>query len=310
LVLVFGNIHETPHALQAYVKGGKLPDPIIGTAIVKAASNAAGSDLNQVAPGLIRRILGPAADELGEALRRYTAYRVGNVDRILKVAERKTRGDTGGGIVHPRVAHEILDDGSYCDDELMAEYYGGILAAGRTHSGRDDRAITWSGLISSMSSIQIRAHYLLYREWAARLHGIADLNLGDGNQRSKTRMDIELSEFVAALAGDSGLQAEELLSDAIIGLVRIGLLDNIYAFGPRSPEVAVDSPYENVLRVVSSPAGLELYGWAQGLAGVTAASFPSKAVPFEIDGGIPRLTNVAFIQLDSGSPTATTADSQ
>jgi hypothetical protein len=274
-----------------------LPDPIVGTAIAKAAVNAAASDANQVAPDLIRRILGPAADEIGEALRRYTAYRVGNVERIINVAERKTRGGTSAAVVHPRVAHEILDDGSYCDNELMAEYYGGILAAGRTPNGRDDRAISWSSLISSMSSLQIRAHYLLYREWAARLHGIEGMNLGMGEDRTRGRMDVEASEFLAAIAGDSGLSPGELISNGIIGLARIGLLGDYYACGPRGQNNAPDSPYEAVIRVEPSPAGLELYGWAQGLAGITPGEFTSKAVPFEIENGIPRLANVTLVCL-------------
>jgi hypothetical protein len=275
-----------------------MPDPITGVGIAKAAARAASSDANQVAPGLVRRMLGPAADEIGEALRRYTSYRVGNVNRIVKSAERKSAGGQDGKIVHPRVAHGILDDGSYCDDELMADYYGGILASARTPDGRDDRAVSWSSLISGMSALQIRAHYLLYREWAARISPDAGLNLGLSTQRARAQMDVELVEFSGLLRGDSELDVGSLLSDAIHGLLRAGLLDNEFSYGPRSEPLTKNSPFENVVRVSPSPSGMELYGWAQGLPGLTSYEFPSMAQPFELEVPLPRLTRVALLQLE------------
>ena len=125
-----------------------MPEP---TSIAKAA-DAVAEESGKVFSTLMIKMLGPSADEIGEALRRWTSYRVRNVKRIAAVADRRAQGREG--VVPPRLAHTVLEEGSYCDDELMAEYLGGVLAGGRTPSGRDDRAVTWSKLITSMSTLQ------------------------------------------------------------------------------------------------------------------------------------------------------------
>jgi hypothetical protein len=56
------------------------------------------------------------------------------------------------------------------DNEVLVEYLSGVLASSRTSDGQDDSGISWSSLLSTMSSVQIRAHFLLYREWAELLH--------------------------------------------------------------------------------------------------------------------------------------------
>jgi hypothetical protein len=154
-----------------------MPDPIslAGTALVKAASSAASSEPKQDTEKLIARLLGPAIDEFGSALARSVAYRTRNFGRIAEKASVKAARDEGRGIVHPRVAYSILEDGSLCDDELMAEYLGGVLAGSRSPNGRDDRAITRCRCISGMSALQTRAHFLLYREWAGdvSIHGVS-----------------------------------------------------------------------------------------------------------------------------------------
>jgi len=73
----------------------------------------------------------------------------------------------------------------------MAEYLGGVLAASRSRGGRDDRAIAWSNLVTSLSSVQVRAHFLLYREWAALLRG-------------RSRVDTDTRSVIPNLVVDTG----------------------------------------------------------------------------------------------------------
>jgi hypothetical protein len=280
--------------------GGNVPDPIVGAAIAKAALHSTEHSAKQALPGLMSRVLGPSADELGEVAKLWTAYKLRNVRRMIAAAERKSDSNLNDA-VHPRVAHQVLDSGSYCDDELMAEYYGGLLAAAKTPSGRDDRAISWSSIVTGMSAIQIRAHYLLYREWAARLHGM-ELNLGMDRDRARTRMDVEATEFIGLLRNDSELDPNAMISESLLGLVRLGLLNERYSFGPRDIDNAPESPFENLLRVNIAPSGLQLYGWAQGLPGVYPGEFTKKAMAFETDPPIPRLTKVALMLLDAKGP--------
>lgn len=238
-----------------------------------------------IAPTLLSRVLGSSADAVGDDLRHYTEYRLGNAGRIIERAAAKSRSLDNGNSVNLRVAHVLIADGSYSDDPLVADYLGGLLAASRTPEGRDDRAVAWSKLISSLSSLQIRAHYLLYREWAARLRVIGVYELGVDAVRSQAAMEISADEFTKILAGDSEVDENDALSHAIGGLVRVRLLaDNFFYNG-------------ELVNVAPSITGIELYGWAQGLPGLSPRSFASKAQPFDLADAIPRLGSVTFPKL-------------
>jgi hypothetical protein len=132
-------------------------EPATGLAILGSAVGGA---------KLVEKILGPTAEYVGTGLRAWTERRVQNVAAIFNKAQEKL----GGNIEHeaavpPRVLKEILDEGSFCDDELTAEYFGGILASSRTPTGRDDRGATYLRLTSELSTYQIRFHYICYFWW-------------------------------------------------------------------------------------------------------------------------------------------------
>ncbi len=104
-----------------------MPEPI--TAAVVSKKLLDGGDGT---PGLLKRVLGPPADALGDALARWVEFRTVNVGRVVEIADRKlsARGDQAGE-VPIRVGARILEEGSYCDDQVVAEYLGGVLAVGQ-----------------------------------------------------------------------------------------------------------------------------------------------------------------------------------
>lgn len=63
-------------------------EPITGAIVAKVAASSTDSVLKS---GLLERVLGPAADELGEALQRFTAFRTRNVGRIIESADRRSK---------------------------------------------------------------------------------------------------------------------------------------------------------------------------------------------------------------------------
>jgi hypothetical protein len=277
-----------------------MPEPITGAVIAKAAS-AAGSETATETGQLIQRILGPAADEFGRALARTVEYRTRNFGRIADRAAKKASGNLNQGIVNPRVAYVLLDEGSLCDDELMAEYLGGVLAGCRSPDGRDDRAATWTKVITGLSAFQIRAHYLLYREWADRLHGMSDLALGDQRDRENALMHVDLKEFLTLLMNVStDLDPSAVISHTIPGIANAGLLAERYWIGGRyDSQLSKWAPFAEVLSVFPSVRGLELYGWAQGLPGLAPSQFPFVARTFEPTEPIARLNGVALPRLAS-----------
>ena len=272
-----------------------MPEPITGAIVAKAMGDSSPETQNAT-NNLIIRILGPSADAIGEALGRYTSYRLRNVGRIMKRADIKS-GDEDRGTANPRVAHKLLEEGSYCDDEIMVDYLGGVLAASRTPSGRDDRAAAWSALVTDLSSLQLRAHFLLYREWAARLHGIEDINVGIEGGRHAAQMQVELYEFQSVLNTDESIDSDAAVAHAVIGLAREGLLAEAYSIGPKEimpPPAALNTEFENLISVRPTTMGVELYGWAQGLPGLSPGEFVIKAEVFDPENTIPRLNQIEF----------------
>lgn len=281
---------STPHDTRSEPVGrseqGRFPDtyprpmvdPLsIGAGAVAKAVQSAAEEGGKAASGVVSRVFGPAADEIGEALRRYTAYRVGNVERIAEAADRKSCGREG--VVSPRLAHAILEEGSWCDDELMAEYLGGVLAAGRTPSGRDDRAVTWSTLITSMSALQLRTHFVLYREWAHALRGNKEVAL-TAAPPDRTMMYVNLDDLLVILnevAPD--VSNDAIVTDILTGLIRFSLIQDADYFLGSAAELAKHKPsyyvppFRNVFAAYPSQAGLTLYGWACGLPGFNPALF-------------------------------------
>lgn len=259
-----------------------------GAAAVKGVSSAVG------------RVIGPSLDKIGEFLAGYTEFRLNNVARIAEIAERKAGERVATGTVPPRVAHRLLEEGSYCDDELMAEYFGGLLGASVSVSGRDDRAAMWTAAVAAMSAVEVRAHYLLYREWAGLLRGRLDLvqSLGMDTGRRTAKLYLPVNEFSEALShGESTAH----LSHAIVHLVRLGLLDPEYGFGAKNGIGAADSRFEQTLKVHPSVAGMELYGWAQGVPGLDPQMFPLAADVFDCDPPLPRIAG-AYLPVPPPKP--------
>jgi len=266
-------------------------DPV-SVGIGKAAEGAI-EGLSKAAGELLIRAFGPPADVVGEYLRRKTDYRLNNAERIAEVANQKALKQGRTGTVPPRLSYVMLEDGTYSDDELMAEYLGGVLAAGRTPSGKDDRGVTWTKLITSMSVLQLRTHFILYREWAFALRGF-DKNLGQDSGRRRAQMYVDLEDLIPVLQ-EVAPEAEvnSILSHVISGLQRWGLIEGDYQYGPVAEirptgSVPADLPFSLVARLNPSPNGMELYGWACGLPGLAPTDFIAAPELVSIEVDIPR----------------------
>jgi len=210
-------------------------DPVTGAELA-----GGGVYLTRQVTKAIGRVIGPAVDEIAEALRAYTAFRLRNVQRIAERAEAKQLKTGRKGNVPPRLAHRILEEGSYCDDELMTEYLGGLLAGSRSPSGRDDRAATLCALVTSMSTLQVRAHYILYREWAFLLHGRTDVNIGVTAGRGQATLVAPTNVF-ASLLDPEGTLGRDVATHAITGLQRVGLLGDEWEMG--NPDKMLKPPH-------------------------------------------------------------------
>lgn len=275
-----------------------MPDPILGTVIAKAIDEAQGDNSAECASesvvvSLVKRMFEPGAKEFGDAFARTVAFRTRNFGRIKEKADRKARANGRTGVIHPRVVAFMIEEGSLCDDELMGDYLGGVLAGSISPDGRDDRAITWSRIIGGLSSFQVRAHYLLYREWAARLHEAApDLDCSYKGKMALAEIFLDLEEFGTALMQDCDENLEVILRHSLFGLTRAGLINDSWFYGARSRQSVIYHDFETFLEVTPTGRGMELYGWATGWPDLLPKNFASKAHEYEPESGIPRLKKV------------------
>ena len=180
---------------------------------------------------LIVRVLGPSADYLGRELQSWTEKRLANLKRIFESANRKLgEGVDPNGSVPPRVLKGVVLDGSFCDDEVAAEYFGGVLASSRSGVPRDDRGAYYVSLLGRLSTYQIRAHYVFYHVIKA-LHNGSNLYMeGDEKQKSLSGFFslISLEALDIAMDITSDIEQSEILTHTMLGLAREELISSAW----------------------------------------------------------------------------------
>jgi hypothetical protein len=215
----------------------------------------------------LQKLLGPTADYLGQGLKDFTQRRAENIGRIFQNAEAKL-GDRleSPGAIPPKVLKAIVDEGSFSNDELAIEYFGGVLASSRTEHGRDDRGARIAKTLDGLSTYQLRTHYLIYATIRA-LFRDRGLKLNTEG-RLKMQIFIPFSDYYSAMdfSPAERAQIKEMLSHIVFGLDRDGLID-WERYGPQ--EYLSQSfawAKEGGIICVPSALGTELFLWAFGHA--------------------------------------------
>lgn len=180
---------------------------------------------------LIEKVLGPTAEYVGAGVRDFTERRVNNIKRIFQRADALLgNAPPAGEAVPPRVLRDVLNDGSYRDDELAACYYGGILASSRSGVSTDDRGAGFTATIARLTTYQLRAHYVLYRT-INEVHAGRMLNIHDGAGRHSAETLIPAGDYLAAMEYQDEEDLDRVTAHAFFGLVRESLLEQQFRFG-------------------------------------------------------------------------------
>lgn len=229
---------------------------------------------------VVGKLLGPTADYLGAGLQAWTERGVKNVARIFQNAERKL-GDKleAPGSVPPKVLKGILGEGPFCDDELAAEYFGGVLASSRSEVGRDDRGATFTALIGRLSTYQIRSHFYFYSMIRILYEGSTE-NLGVPEGRHHLRIFVPITAYFAAMEFGKGENVSAIVGHVLFGLSREALIEEAFRFGSaehlRAEYIAADSPG---ILFAPSALGVELYLWAHGGGDLPLTAILDPTVP-------------------------------
>lgn len=106
-----------------------------------------------------KKVLGPTLEIIGKDIA--NLYEKGR-DKIIEKASKKIKNLDDGQQVNLRIARDVFYNGSFSNDEICAEYFGGILASSRSEDGTDDSKIFYLDMIKSLSSIELKIHYIIY----------------------------------------------------------------------------------------------------------------------------------------------------
>ena len=221
-----------------------------------------------LAVDMLRRILGPSADRFGEYLEGVVEHRKNTIAKILSNAEKKAgpRLDSPGQ-VPLKVLKEVLNEGSYAEGDLAVEYIGGVLASSRTEMGRDDRGARLLKIVDSLSSYQLRTHYLVYSTIAHKLSN-SEHTFSLPENRRKMRMFIPYEEYCAHMAfeEDEWGKIGVLLSHIWHGLSADELIANNALWGQKEylcNKTKKSIPSDGIV-CQPSVSGAELFLWAFG----------------------------------------------
>ena len=141
----------------------------------------------------LQKTLGPVLTEIGDDLKRL--YSKGR-DKIIDKAYKKIEDPEDGKSANLRVAHDVLTNGAFTDEEICAEYFGGILASSRTLDGKSDDAIQLLDTIKSLSAKQLHLHYVLYNSINKLLvAGQEPINVGQATEIQKKETWFSLNEL-------------------------------------------------------------------------------------------------------------------
>ena len=230
---------------------------------------------------VLTKLLGPTADYVGGEVKGFVEKCNVNLEVIFQKAVRKL-GDRIGdkGAVNPRVLKHIVDEGRFCEDELVAEYYGGVLASARSPNGRDDRGVVQLALIEALSVYQLRFHYLVYSLVAKHFSG-SELNPGKQDDCLNMRLFVPTRVFKRAMDITAEEDTAAIMIHCLFGLKRHELIKDFFSGGPeymksRFPGMQVD---EAGLLVSPWLPGAELYLWAAGITGASGAELLKVVLP-------------------------------
>lgn len=246
---------------------------------------------------ILNKLLGPSADYLGAKTAGLVEKCDINLDGIFSKAYKKLgeRADEAGS-VNPRVLKHVVDEGRFVEDELVAEYYGGLLASSKTNDGLDDRGLPHLTRVKAMSVYQIRLHFFIYHS-ILRIFANNPANIGVQEERRKLRLYCPYTGVTSALLTQpaEATRFHSIFTHSINGLYSHGLIDN-FSYGPAEHlQKAFKGATTPGFIVAPTFAGTELFLWAIGAKDPDAHSFFSQDVNL-IDSPLPMLQSALAVQ--------------
>ncbi|MBN9113670.1 MAG: hypothetical protein J0I34_33465 [Pseudonocardia sp.] len=236
----------------------------------EAAEPAAAVNKNNAVGELMIRTFGPLADALGVELAKMPPFAHRNLVRFTEAVRRKN-GARGNGQPSARLLKQLVDDAAWADEEIVTDYLAGVAAAS-SHGLVKDRGVVITATIRRLSSIQLRAHYVIYATFQKIARPAPVVDLRWTKNRIPLHLSIPLEDFLDSLGievSDADEQ-RDLARHIIMGLAHESLIDeDCWDFS-----VEGDAGYEApIVSCHPSPFGCELFLWGCGSVITDASRF-------------------------------------
>lgn len=144
---------------------------------------------------IIKKILGPTLDNIGNDFSKL--YLIGR-NKIIEKSKNKINNINDGKSANLRVARDVLWNGSFSNESICAEYFGGVLASSRSVDGEDDSGIYYVDIIKSMSSSQLLLHYIIYfllNSYFKNEYKGESINVGLSDELNRIELFLNVSEL-------------------------------------------------------------------------------------------------------------------
>jgi len=230
---------------------------------------------------IIVKLLGPTADYLGNETKNLVEKSCENLKHIFTHATTLLGPQIESpGQVSPRILKRIFDDGAFCEDELTLDYFGGILASSRNCSTRDDRGLNFLSLLESMSSYQIRNHYVFYTIVKELFDG-KNFNINNSEERGKTEVFLPFDTYLKSMDIQEQNEFDLVFPNTLWGLIRLRLIEGVVTAG----ENGVKDLHRQVATVpgmlfIPTVFGIEFYMWVHGYSDIPQSRFFDKEIQF------------------------------
>ncbi|WP_286734036.1 MULTISPECIES: Abi-alpha family protein [Sphingobacterium] len=110
------------------------------------------------AKAILSRVCLPAAEELGLMYKdKVRHWRLNNIIKIIEKSDKKIDFVNGNLelTAHPRVIKEIIENGSWCDDDSIQEMWAGILASSCNEKLGDDSNLIFVNALKNLTKNQV-----------------------------------------------------------------------------------------------------------------------------------------------------------
>ncbi len=102
----------------------------------------------------------PAGKEFGLLLKdRVHAWRTANTVKTTLKGKDKMGANAipEGHHAHPRVVHQIIEQSSWVEDEVVQDLWAGLLSSSCTESGDDDSNLIFTNILGNLTKLQAKA---------------------------------------------------------------------------------------------------------------------------------------------------------